>query len=459
MIGYLQLLRQNPNFTRLWLARVVSLLGDWFSTIVLAAVIRDFTSGSGAEGLAISGLFLAQVLPPLIFSPLGGVLTDRFDRKKLIIMTDVLRAVAVLGILVAFALQSLALIYALRVFQFALSALFEPAHSALLPNLVDPKDLVAANTLSSVTWSVMLAVGALAGGVIASLFGAEIAIVIDAGTFAVSALLVFSIRTNTLAQSTAAPREMSGQQQAGSFREGLAYVRQSPQLIPVLLIKFGGTLGNVDTLMTFYATQIFILGAGGELSLGILYSAFGFGALLGPVIANRFHDGTVKSLQGAIIAGFVLLVFGWIVLGWAPTLLFACVALVVRSMGTSINWVYSTSIIQKSVPNAFLGRAFSLDLAGYYFASVLSTVIHGALIDLSGSSATNSPLPMLLAITRTYSDTLAQMLRNDGIRQIVFYTGIVSVIPCILWLIVLPYLQRRTNFAAQQQTVIGSVGD
>lgn len=459
MLGYLQLLRQNPNFTRLWLARVVSLLGDWFSTIVLAAVIRDLTSGSGAEGLAISGLFLAQVLPPLIFSPLGGVLTDRFDRKKLIIITDVLRAVAVLGILVAFALQSLALIYLLRIFQFALSALFEPAHSALLPNLVRQQDLVRANTLSSITWSVMLAIGSLAGGIVGTLFGAEFAIVIDAGTFLLSALLVLGIRTTSAAHLTTVSDEEVSHQQSGSFREGLTYVTHNPQLIPVLLVKFGGTLGNVDTLMTFYATQIFVLGAGGELSLGILYSAFGFGALMGPVIANRFHDGEIKSLQRTIIFGFALLVLGWIVLGWAPTLLFAGFALIVRSMGTSINWVYSTTIIQKSVPDAFLGRAFSLDLAGYYFASVLSTIIHGALIDIFSSSAANSGLPTLLQISGVYGDVIAQTLRNDGIRQIVFYTGAVSVIPCILWLLVLPKLQRRTASAAQQQITICLVGD
>ncbi|MBZ0288128.1 MAG: MFS transporter, partial [Anaerolineae bacterium] len=165
MPGYINLLRNNKDFSRLWLAQVVSLLVDWFNTVALSALVSQYTDGSG---LAISGLLIARFLPPLIVSPFAGVLVDRFDRKRLLIASDVLRACIVLLLLFAGGRDQLWLIYLMTVFQFILSAVFEPGRSAILPSLVTGNDLLRANTLSNVTWSAMLAVGAIVGGVVAA---------------------------------------------------------------------------------------------------------------------------------------------------------------------------------------------------------------------------------------------------------------------------------------------------
>jgi MFS family permease len=176
MSDYFKLLRENPDFTRLWLAQVVSLFGDWFSLIVLSALVAQYSAGTEWTGLAVSGFLLAHFVPPLILSPWAGVLVDRFDRKRILILSDVSRAVVVALLLLANSPDRLWLIYVLTVIQFALSTVFEPGRSAIMPSLIPNKDLVAANTLSSITWSVMLAVGAITGGVIASLFGTTAAL-------------------------------------------------------------------------------------------------------------------------------------------------------------------------------------------------------------------------------------------------------------------------------------------
>src|SRR5512144_2655259 len=100
MSGYIRLLRNNPDYARLWIAQAVSLLGDWFSTIALSTLVVSY-AGEQNAGLAVSGLLLARFLPPLLVGPYAGVLVDRLNRKWLMIFSDVLRTIIVLMFLLA----------------------------------------------------------------------------------------------------------------------------------------------------------------------------------------------------------------------------------------------------------------------------------------------------------------------------------------------------------------------
>jgi MFS family permease len=412
--AYIPLLRNNRHFSRLWLAQVISLLGDWFDTIALSALVARFTNGSG---LAVSVLLVARFLPPFFVSPFAGVLVDRFNRKNLLIFTDVSRAIIVLGMLLASRPEHLWLIYLLTVLQFSISAIFEPARSAVLPSLVPAKDLLLANTLSNVTWSAMLAVGAIIGGVVATVFGTSTALIIDSFTFALSALLIWQI---VYQQPVAKPETTAARTSTharGGFREGLEYVRQHPSVAAVLLIKVGLSIGSIDALMVAYATTLFIVGENGTGSLGIMYSAFGVGAVIGPLILNRFNDGSVRTMRRLMIASFGSVTLGWLLFGGAPTLFIACLALMVRAVGGSTTWTYSSTIIQMSVPNHFLGRVFSLDWAGFYLTITISTFATGVIIDRLGSA---------------------------NAHWVALGTGVISLIPLILWVLIVPWLERQT---------------
>ena len=404
MTRYLTLLQNYPDFTKLWIAQVISLLGDWFSTIVLAAMVTRYASGTAYAGIAVSALFLSQTLPPLLFSPVAGSLVDRFDRKTLLIWSNFLRIFTVLGLLFVNSVETLWLLYTLRVLQFVFSAVFEPGQSALVPALVSRSSLTIANTLLSTTWSVMLAVGAVLGGIVGAMFGTQIALLIDAATFLAAGLVIMSI-------PDAPPKpiptnENEDDEPDYSFQDALRYLRRNPKRISPLIIKFAGSLGNMDTILTFYATSIFVLGSQGELSLGVLYGAFGIGAIIGPILMNRFHNGALRSLRRSILVGFLWITSGWVLLSVAPVLWIATGAIMLRAMGNSVNWVYSTTMIQKSFPDHYMGRAFSIDMAGYYLASVLSLIIHGLLIDVFGTA---------------------------HLRAIVLGTAAVSFIPALGW--------------------------
>lgn len=419
MREYVRLVRNNPDYARLWLASVISNLGDWFDTIALSTLVVAYSGGN--QGLAVSGLLLARFIPPLLISPFAGVLIDRFDRKRLLIWSNYLRAGIVLLLLLGTRGPDwLWLIYVLTVIQFSLSAVFLPGESALIPSLVQRDDLVRANTLGSVTWSVMLAVGAALGGLASSFLGTSFALTFDAVTFIVAGWLIGQITTYKF---EAVPVQSHEPRSDTSFREGLRFLRRNPGTAATLLIKFGGSLGNVDTLMTIFATQIFVLGNNGQLSLGIMYSAFGVGAILGPVVLNRFNDGSVRAMRRLVTIGFIWLVFGWFTVGVAGSLVILCVAIILRAMGGSANWTYSSVMIQKLVPDAYLGRVFSIDMALYYLATVTSTLIHGSLVDTVGSA--NLPI-------------------------IAFGTMIVSLLPLGLWALGARRMEQNTETPVAQ---------
>ncbi|PJF40064.1 MAG: MFS transporter [Chloroflexi bacterium] len=409
--GYLELLRNNSDFSKLWLAQVVSLLGDWFNFVVLASMVSRFSNNSGE---AISIYLLARFLPPLIVSPYAGVIVDRFNRKYVLIASDISRAIVVPLFLLVDSPDLLWLIYLLTVIQFALSAVFEPGRNAIIPSLLPREDLVAANTLSSVTWSVMLAGGAVAGGLVAESFGAATTLLIDSATFFVSALLIVGItpRYQHKAESESDVKISDDR----SFREGLRYLRRHSEIAAATFVKSGLSIGNIDAALIIYGTELFVRGQDGILSMSILWSAFGVGAVVGPLLTNRINDGSVQVMRRLIIIGYIAVVAGWFVFGGAPTLLLAAFALVIRGAGGSINWTYSSIIIQKETPDEYLGRMFAIDMAGFQLMTTISIIVTGQVLEHLGS---------------------------EQVREVVIGTGFLSLLPLALWILLTRHLERN----------------
>ncbi len=417
MNGYLQLLRRNPGYTRLWIAQAVSFLGDWFSTVALSAIVVRFSNGSG---LAVSALLVAHFLPPLIVGPFAGVLVDRMNRKMLLIVSDVLRFFVVLMFLLVQDASQLWLIYALTLIQFSISAIFEPARSALVPSVVVSDDLVKANFLGSATWSVMLAAGAALGGLVASLFGTSTALIIDASTFALSALIIISIRvgTNPQVEVEESKKPAADPKSELGFIDGLRYIAKRPATAATLLIKAGGNIGSVDTLMVVYATERFVIGENGTGSLGILYAAFGLGAALSAVVLNYLDNDSIRMMRRFVSIAYACITLGWFILGGAPSLFLAAFGILIKAMGSSVYWTYSSVILQKTVPDKFLGRVFALDLAAFQLATVISIIVTGGLLDQLGNSAAET---------------------------VTIGTGIASLLPLIGWTLAIPWIERQAK--------------
>ena len=372
MTEYFSFLQLRPKFRALWLAQVISLTGDWFNTIASVIIVNRYT----ASGLAVGGLFIARALPPFLLGPVAGVVADRFDRRKVLVLSDVLRAGIVLCFLLIDGPEDLWLLYVLTILQFSVSAFFEPARAALVPALVENDELLTANTLSSITWSAMLTLGGAIGGLTASLFGVRVSLIVDAASFLASAALVLTIPGHF--QAGAAHALEGGWH---NFVEGMSYVRKDLDVGLVTLVKALGQVGSFDIIAALYASHVFRQGQEGATTLGLMFTAFGVGAVLGPLISNRFGNSSTIWLRRAILGGFVCMPLAWLIVGTAPALPVALVGCVLRGVGGSINWTYSDVLLQMTVPNHLLGRVFAFDFAIFTLAVSISLWMTGFVTD------------------------------------------------------------------------------
>lgn len=410
---YWRVLRRNPSYGRLWLADSVSLIGDWFSLIALSILVSRLSEGSG---LAVSGLLLAQLLPAVVLGPFVGTLVDRFDRRLIMIASDLLRVAVTLGFLLVRGPEDLWIIYALTIAQFSISSVFEPARSAIMPRVVRPTDLVLANVLSSVTWSAMLALGGLLGGVVAAYLGVTTALLLNSVSFVVSALLVASIRPINAAEGGSFKAEpVAGAGEQGGLIEGLRYLRARPALAALLLLKAGSAVGSIETLRVMYATTIFAGQDNGALALGLLSASAGVGAVLGPLLLERFNNGTTRRMRRLSAIGLAACTLGIIGLAGAPGLLFAALFFVGRAMGGSAVWTYSAVMIQQSSEDHVRGRVFALDYAVNQLVAVCSTLTLGWLLNQSSE-------PVL--------------------RSVTLQVGLITIIPLAIWLVALALIER-----------------
>ena len=407
---YLQLIRGNRNFRLLWSAPIVSLLGDWFNFIAPAALIAQL-SGSG---LAIGALITVRMLAPFLVSPIAGVVADRFDRKRILIWSDVSRALVVLGFLLVHEPSQVPLLYLLTALQLGLSGFFYPARTALLPSIVPPHEIGVANTLNSATWSVMLALGAGIGGLVSGLFGVYPAFILDSLTFAVSVLFLFPIKP-TPRVPDAAQVEVSTPGGLELFNEGLDYLRRRRLILATVLHKAAVSLfisAGFQIVQVAIAKDVFPLGHAGGISLGLMFAATGVGTGLGPILARRFTGDSKERLSWAIVVGYALASLGLVLT--APLWNFPAVvaAIFLRSLGGGIVWVFSTQLLLQVVPNRILGRVFGTEFGIFTLAGAFSAVITGWAVD--------TPL---------------------GLSGTTFWLGIFSLAPMVVWILI----QRRSE--------------
>src|SRR5208282_2611645 len=230
LTSYARLLRGNRNFRRLWLAQIVSEIGDWFYTLSIYTLLLQLTGHAGSVALAL----MLQVLPQTFVGPAAGVVNDRLRRKHVMIAADLVRFGIVLAMLFVRSRSMVWLVYPLLLAETIMAAFFEPARSSVIPNIAAKGEVLIANTLSSATWSVNLLIGASVGGVVAAFFGRNAVFVLNALSFLVSAILISGMHfAEPHAESAAglSPRDLVD---FSPVLEGVRYVRNQPTLLPTV---------------------------------------------------------------------------------------------------------------------------------------------------------------------------------------------------------------------------------
>src|SRR5579862_6892928 len=401
--SYFRLLRRNRNFRRLWMAQIVSEIGDWFYTLSIYTLLLQLTGHAGSVALAL----VLQVLPQTLVGPTAGVVNDRLRRKHVMIAADIVRFCVVLAMLFVRSRSTVWLVYPLLLAETTMAAFFEPARSAVIPNIADEDEVLVANTLSSATWSVNLLIGAAVGGVVAALFGRDTVFILNALSFLTSALLISGMRFSEPHAESAAPLRPRDLVDFSPVVEGVRYIRSHPTLLPAVFAKAGELMvGPSWVIFTVMGAREFAVhgrgidAAGGAmLGISILLGGRGLGALVGPLVAARWAGESDHRLRLGILFGYLTIACGYGVLGASRTVWMAALCAMLAHMGGSTVWVFSTTLLQLHTEDRFRGRVFSADLALASFTFASTAFLSGRFMDLGISArmvSTGTGLLMLV---------------------------------------------------------------
>jgi len=384
--AYLRLLRENRNFRLLWLAQVVSELGDWFYSLAVYNLLLELTGNKAqAVGLAV----VLQVLPHTLVAPATGVINDRISRRRVMILADIARFLIVLGMLVVRTPAMVWLVYPLLCLETIGAAFFEPAHSAVIPNIVAREDVLRANALASITWSFCLAAGASLGGLVAVLLGRDAVFLLNAVSFLASAWFIRGMHFEEPHAAVLGPLRGRDLVDFTPVIEGARYIAADRRVLATVFVKCGiGLIGANNVLLPILGQREFPVHAAGldpargaTLGMSLLMGARGIGALIGPLVAGRIAGDRHSRLRAGILAGFVLAMAGYLILGFSQSLVLAVAAVVIAHAGTSTDWVFSTTLLQIYTTDRFRGRVFAAEFGLCMLTISASSYVAGLAID------------------------------------------------------------------------------
>jgi MFS family permease len=351
VISSRSVLTRNRDFRRLFAAELVVFGSDWFVMVPLLVLLPELT-GSGVWGalvLAADTGIIALLLP------WTGTIADRFDRRTIMMVSNV-AAVAAVSILffvrsAATAPLALVAIGALAVAK----AFYSPAASAALPNVVDAEDLASANAISGSAWGTMTIVGASLGGVVSSAFGPYV-------SFAVTAvcLLLGAAVTALIRRPMQAPRDASVAPARAwtALVEALRYIAARPRIRALVTVKSAVGLGN--GVLTVFPLLAGLYGVG-ALGAGLLFAVRGAGALVGPLVMGRVLRHRSWLLPGLALS-MSLYGLGYLGVALSPWFWLVLILVFVAHFAGGTNWVMSNYALQGEVPDHLRGRVFATDM-------------------------------------------------------------------------------------------------
>jgi MFS family permease len=380
-LGPYTVLRSNRNLQLLFGGQVVSSFGDWLYILALVVLAYDLTGSA----TLVAALTFVRLLPYALFLPFSGVLADRGNRKALMIASDLGRGVCMLGLLFVGSEETLWIAFPLVFLATALSSLFKPAMSSVLPAIVgDEEDLVKANGIWSQMDALSFVLGPALGGVLVLLGEPRLAFLINGLTFLISAATLLFVR---VPPREAAERPEEGEE--GWLSETLAgfrfLFRENEGVLAAFTLTITGIGlmgGAMWTLTVVLAEETFGLGGQGA---GFLNAAYGAGGFLGGIVVGAVVPRL--GLGAAFIWGTVISSAVAILFGLSPAGVLPFVFILVLGVTDVFSEVASTTVLQTGTPDALLGRVFGAFESTLVFSMLVGAVVIGPLIDLAGARA------------------------------------------------------------------------
>lgn len=388
-LTYGQLLGKNRSFRLLWSGQVISELGNWFNFVAGLGLLRVI---SGADPTVAGILMFTRTLPFAVVAPFAGALVDRFSRWQVLFWSDILRAVVALGFLFVQTPEDFWIAYLCSVLLSTLTAFFEAAKNASLPNITGDDGLLPGTALMFSLRFLLMSVGAALGGVASAAFGYHIAFLINSISFILSAYTIWLIPANKLSADThfneflELPEGYKKKKNVTSFfedfREGWKFAWQHPFVLTVILTNIlwaigGGAVNLIADRLggVYFAPKI---GWNPDLAVSAIYFATGAGLFLGMMVARRVGDYVFEKNISTPFIGWTLLLHGILFAFAGLTDNFALVLLLYFASRflLGVEYAVQETLLMRAIPDYVRGRVMTIDRAAEI--SVFSLVAYGS---------------------------------------------------------------------------------
>jgi MFS family permease len=297
------------------------------------------------------------MVPFAIASPLAGLLVDRLDRRRLMITTDLLRALLVLGLLLVDDASDLYLIYLITTAQVVLTAVFIPARSASIPNITTRQELLTANALSAATWSTLLAVGAALGGFATEWLGTDAVFALDSATYVISAFFIYRA---VIPQETEKGSGPGVRAVLSDTVEGWRHMRTHPEVGRMAFAKATWALGGGALVYLLAMMGEEVAAATPAVGIGILYAARGLGTGVGPLAVRQWVP---NERLWPLLLGWGVVASGvaYMTVARMPWGVWVLVLVALAHAPSGANWVASSVLLQQRTVDQYRGRVFSTE--------------------------------------------------------------------------------------------------
>lgn len=354
---FLKLLRENRNYRFTWMGQVVSEIGDQFNNIAVFSLAILLTH----SGLVVTGIMLSRAIPAVTVGPLAGVLLDRFDRKQIMIASDLVRAVVALGFILALTRRETWQLYLFSALLMVASPFFTAGRSAILPTIASPEELHTANSLTQTTQWTTLTIGTFLGATVVAI-GYKWAFVFNALSFVFSAWAIWKLRAPRGREFRPPRKDLTEAEVVRpwhEYREGLRYMRSVPLVLAIALLSVGWATGGgaAQILFTLFGEVVFHGGAAG---IGIIWGCAGVGLLLGGGLANWL--GKRLSFNGykqAVFIDFVVHGGAYVLFSQMRRFELALLCITLSRAAIAINSVLNYSYLLRTVSDHYRGRVFA----------------------------------------------------------------------------------------------------
>lgn len=374
---------RNRNFFLLWSGGLISMIGTWMLLAALPFYIYSVTGSA----LATSGLLMAYLAPGALFGSIAGVFVDRWDRKRVLVIGNLIQAAIIPVLLLVDANGWIWLVYVVAFLESTVNQFLGPAENALLPTLVDEEHLVSANSMNALNDNLARIIGAALGGILLGMVGFRNVVLFDALSFLAAAALIAFVVVKPVVQATAAEAAANVSRWLQVWREWISGLRlvAEDNILRNLFIVIGVALFGDAILSALLAVFAQDVAGFSATDFGWLLTARGIGGIAGGIVIAQFGSKFSNSLL--ITGGLILTGLGILVMVTFPTLMIV-VGLMILAGPFLMAWIIGMqTVLQQATDDSFRGRVFGAYGTTSTILMFVGAGLAGMLADTLGASA------------------------------------------------------------------------